>query len=232
MAILWPAPIIELEQTTSTMDEAATLAADAQHLTCVVAAKQTKGRGRRGRYWMTLPDHSLALTIILKKEIKQLPLLAALAVAKTIEECDVKAQIKWPNDVLADSLKVAGVLIEKNRHGWLLGIGLNITTPSEGLPENFPGTTLEAVGAHTLDDKKVLQIVLNHVKETLNAGWNAQSEAYIGKCSTLGQKVRWQVSERKTVEGIAERLDKEGTLYINTGNEIFNVESGEIIHRN
>ncbi|WP_420455232.1 biotin--[acetyl-CoA-carboxylase] ligase [Rubrivirga sp.] len=120
----------------STMDEAAAWARrGAPHGAVVVAERQTGGRGRHGRAWTAAPGQSLLFTVVLRpsldgERVGLIPLAAGLAVAETAQAFGADARIKWPNDVLADGRKLAGVLAEttwtRGRPCVLLGVGLNV----------------------------------------------------------------------------------------------------------
>ena len=117
-------PRLHLRETTSTNDRARALAiAGAPHGTLVTAGVQTAGRGRQGRTWTAPPGSALLLS-----------LRAGLAVA---DLAGPAARVKWPNDVLFDGLKVAGILTEgRPQEGWaVLGIGLNVALePGDLIP--------------------------------------------------------------------------------------------------
>lgn len=134
---------IHFDETGSTNDDAVRLALAGRRLPFwVTAARQTAGRGRRGRSWVSEPGNlyaSLAWPAeLLPAEIGRLPLVAAVAVRDTVaRHADPRTvvTIKWPNDVLADGGKIAGVLIEQHgsgsRHFVVIGIGINIVTRPE-----------------------------------------------------------------------------------------------------
>ena len=112
--------------------------------TVVVAEEQTAGRGRLKRAWLS-PKGSIALSIILHPTPAQLPsliMLASLAVAHCIEKVSgLKAQIKWPNDVLINGKKVCGILIESDVRGSavdyaVIGIGLNVNLQARRFPRD------------------------------------------------------------------------------------------------
>jgi len=137
-------PRLHLRATTSTNDRARELAqAGAPHGTLVTAGEQSAGRGRQGRVWSAPPGRALLLSLVLRDPPPLLPLAAALAVA---EVAGADARIKWPNDVLVDERKVAGILAEARPGdgtqspsatgtGWaVLGIGLNVAVRIEDLP--------------------------------------------------------------------------------------------------
>ena len=127
-------PRLHLRATTSTNDRARALAmAGAPHGLLVTAGTQTAGRGRQGRTWSGEPGRSLLCSLLLRRYDALLPLRAGLAVADLAGDA---ARVKWPNDVLLDGRKLAGILVEARPHdGWaVLGIGVNVAVDVAALP--------------------------------------------------------------------------------------------------
>ena len=100
------------------------------HGTAVLADAQTAGRGRLGRQWLAEPGEALLMTVILKAgplSSDRLLLASACAVSQTVEKmCGVATQLRWPNDVLLDGAKLAGILLERVGGCDLVGIGVNV----------------------------------------------------------------------------------------------------------
>ena len=151
-------PRLHLRTTTSTNDRARELAAGgAPHGTLVTAGEQTAGRGRQGRAWIAPAGSSLLLSLVLRETDPLLPLRAGLAVA---DLAGPAALVKWPNDVLRDGRKVAGVLVEaRPQEGWAaLGIGVNAALDIHEMPRELRDTAgtlgrtdLEAALSELLD---------------------------------------------------------------------------------
>jgi len=150
-----------LESIDSTNDEARRLAeTGAADRTVVVAATQTAGHGRRGRSWVS-PRGNVFCSILLRPagppaSFAQLTFVAALAAADTVTAMGVPARsvtLKWPNDVLLNGGKVAGILLEGSwpqgaGQGWVvIGIGINLAHHPDGLP--YPVTSVAAAGGGT-----------------------------------------------------------------------------------
>jgi BirA family biotin operon repressor/biotin-[acetyl-CoA-carboxylase] ligase len=100
---------------------------------------QTAGRGRAGRSWQDAPGTALLVSVLLRPPtasvVAQLSLVCALAVAETLEAAiDREGRVKWPNDVLVDARKVAGVLLEGRDGAVVCGIGLNVNQLEDALP--------------------------------------------------------------------------------------------------
>ena len=154
-------PLRYFERIGSTNDEAARWAdSGAPDLALVVANEQTAGRGRLNRRWYTPPDAALAFSLVLKNSklqdeiltgLSRLTALGALAVCDTFQDLfGLDAQIKWPNDVLVDQKKLAGILVEAHWQGEqllaaILGIGINVAPPSLPAPQDllYPATCVE-----------------------------------------------------------------------------------------
>ncbi|MCC6945966.1 MAG: biotin--[acetyl-CoA-carboxylase] ligase, partial [Thermomicrobiales bacterium] len=110
-------PLIRLDSTTSTMDEIRHREPGAPEGLTVVADQQTAGRGRMGRTWRDEPGQSLLFSTLLRPDcepadFRLFPVAAGLAVARAVAECyAIEANVKWPNDVLIEDRKVAGILV-------------------------------------------------------------------------------------------------------------------------
>ena len=139
--------VIYYPSVTSTNDIARQQAlAKAPEGTAVIAERQTTGRGRLKRAWVS-PQGNIAVTIILypaRKNLHFLTMLAALAVLRSIEKTTgLKCQLKWPNDVLINNKKVCGILLESQAASdsvdyAIIGIGINVNMKLSDYPEISP----------------------------------------------------------------------------------------------
>ncbi len=134
-------PVYALKQAASTMEEAHALAAEgAPEGTLVYAITQSQGRGRLGRVWES-PKGGAYFSVILKPkrpaaDIPQLSLVAGLAAAEGIRQlCRLYPNVRWPNDILVNDKKVAGILVENKSSIVVVGIGVNVKTKSSDLPD-------------------------------------------------------------------------------------------------
>ncbi len=183
-------PRLHLRATTSTNDRARELAqAGAPHGTLVTAGEQRAGRGRQGRTWSAPPGRALLLSLVLRDPPELLPLAAALAVA---EVTGAEARIKWPNDVLVDGRKVAGILAEGRPHeGWaVLGIGLNVALRVEELPPELHDTA-GTLGLQPADLEPTLARLLEALERALALGAAALLDAYRARDALAGREVAW-----------------------------------------
>jgi len=144
--------------------------------TIVVAGEQTAGRGRGGRSWVTPPDAALLMSVLLRpklapEELSPFPLIAGLAVAEGIEalvgaSLPARIDLKWPNDLFCTGRKLCGVLMQaRSSRGGVefvnLGIGVNINTPRESLPDT--ATSLAALTDTTWSLEAVERAVLDRL---------------------------------------------------------------------
>jgi BirA family biotin operon repressor/biotin-[acetyl-CoA-carboxylase] ligase len=193
-------PRLHLRATTSTNDRARALAeGGAPHGTLVTAAEQHAGRGRQGRTWSAPPGRALLLSLVLRDPPALLPLGAALAVA---EVAGPAARIKWPNDVLVEGRKVAGILAEaRPREGWaVLGIGLNVALRVEDLPDELHATA-GTLGLTPADLEPTLERLLAALERSLALDPAALLEAYRARDALRGSEVAW-AGGRGTAAGI------------------------------
>jgi BirA family biotin operon repressor/biotin-[acetyl-CoA-carboxylase] ligase len=166
--------IILLDSTDSTNDTAWSHAhkPDADGL-CVLAEHQTAGRGRRGRQWHSLPGQSILCSILVENFSPALLTLAApLAVVDAIYSCcRLHSVIKWPNDILVDSKKIAGILLESRKSGRktlsVVGIGINVCqtkTFFANIPLETPAISLAMKLGQRPSRNKLLRTLLEQLE--------------------------------------------------------------------
>jgi BirA family biotin operon repressor/biotin-[acetyl-CoA-carboxylase] ligase len=201
-------PRIHLRRTDSTNDRARALAvAGAPHGTLVTAGEQTAGRGRQGRTWSAPAGSALLMSLVLRDPPPLLPLAAGVAVA---EVAGPGAEIKWPNDVLLDGRKVAGILVEgRPLEGWsVLGVGINVAVAVAELPAELRGRA-GTLGLSPDRVEPTLAALLGGLGRWLAAPPAAVLAAWRERDALLGREVRW-ARER----GIGAGVDVEGRLVV------------------
>ncbi len=223
-----------VQRTASTNIDVATAArAGAPEGLVVVAEAQDAGRGRLDRSWVSPPRAGLTFSVLLRPRDPSgwLPLLGGLAVAVALQEhaglpVGAEVGLKWPNDVLIDARKVAGLLAEvvhcpapdgqKGSVAVVLGIGLNVHTRSDELP-HAAATSLALAGARHPDRPIVLSAVLRSLARAY-ASWRADPAAlvdsYRSVCTTIGREVAVHLPHDRVVRGTAESVDADGRLVV------------------
>jgi BirA family biotin operon repressor/biotin-[acetyl-CoA-carboxylase] ligase len=246
------------EETGSTNADAAGAARDgASEGLVVVAERQVAGRGRRDRQWLSPARAGLTLSVLLRPAVADperdwpaadpgafgwLPLLAGVALAGAVSRvADVEAALKWPNDLLIEDRKCAGILAEMAGDAIVVGIGLNVSTRAEELPETtgVPATSLRVAGAGSLDRDPLLRALLRGLERWYGgwreAGGDAEMCGLLGEyrrlCSTIGRQVRVLLPGGGELTGEAATVDRDGQLVIRTveGAE-HRVSAGDVLH--
>lgn len=186
----------------------------------VLADRQTAGRGRFGRSWLS-PRGGFYATYIHALE-PLLSLKAAICVGARLRAAGLPVALKWPNDLLIREEKLAGILIETVGEIALVGIGINLA--SAPLPTatdaSCHGVAIEPAGLiRGLADELACS---RSEKEIL--------EAYRAGCETLGRRVRIDLGAGRFIEGLAVAVDESGGLLVESGGVIKRVASGTCAH--
>jgi BirA family biotin operon repressor/biotin-[acetyl-CoA-carboxylase] ligase len=221
----------------STMDAARAAARDgAPDGTVVVAGQQTKGRGRQGRDWFS-PVGNLYASILLRPglppaRLSELGFVVALAVADAVDAVlpGGHARLKWPNDVMVDGGKIAGILVEiVEDDAAVIGIGLNIAHAPEAAP--YPVTCLRDAGANTAPEA-----TLTHLLSALEArlahwsehGFARTRTAWLARGPAPGELVRVRIGAR-TDTGRFAGLDADGALLLAENETTRRVVAGDVV---
>jgi len=224
----------------------------------VVAEKQTAGRGRRDRQWVSPARAGLTLSVLLRPSDPDpgngwlavprpaygwLPLLAGVALLEAVQQrAEVDAALKWPNDLLIKDAKCAGLLAEVVGDAVVVGIGLNVSTRADELPPvttGLPATSLLVAGAEHTDRDPLLRALLRGLAGWYS-GWRETGgdaelcgllAAYRRGCSTIGRDVRVHLPTGEVLSGTATTVDVAGQLVIRTedGDER-RVSAGDVLH--
>lgn len=210
--------------------------ADLHEGAVAVTEHQTAGRGREGRRWDDAAGRSLLASVLLHpppgSPAQQLSLVVGLAVAEAIDAvAGTPAQIKWPNDVLVDDRKVAGILLESTDNAVICGIGVNVNTREDELPPDgrTPPGSLRTVTGREHDRAvllvKILEGLQHRYGEWIDLGLGLfvpeleQRDALRGRAVTVG-----------SVSGTAAGIAPDGRLRVRSedGTETL-VASGEVV---
>lgn len=231
---LWPEgwERVVLDTVDSTMAEAARRAASGlAGPTWIMAHEQTAGRGRRGRDW-TSESGNLAVTLVFKPEATpteaaRRSFLAAIALFETlaIHVDRTRLSLKWPNDVLLDGGKVAGILLESAGQGpyvdWLsIGIGVNLAIRPEGVRDaSFPPVAVADDGGPVVDPQDFLTHLANAYateEGKLDAfGFARIREDWLRHAARLGEVITARTGTDE-ITGVFETVDEAGNLMLRT----------------
>jgi len=235
--------IINYDSVGSTNDIAKRLVGESdKEGSVILAGSQTQGKGRLGKTWYSEENVGIYLSILLKpslppEQIAQITLVAGVALVQAINEFSrVRTFLKWPNDILLNGKKVAGILTEHCQDaahsGVIVGIGINVNHARFPVSLQHIATSMAMENGETFERLPLITFLLNHLDQEyrsfLNKGisptidqWNLNSDMF-GKYISLTQGAQ-------TFFGTAMKLDKEGQLVILIDNgEKIAFASGEV----
>lgn len=210
--------------------------------TVLLAEKQTKGRGRKDRVWYSAPESNLTFSILLTKDkllfnsINFLNFAASLSVATAIENLyQLKTSLKWPNDVLINSKKTSGILIESISQGSkiervVIGIGVNVNQNSFQGTFNYPPTSIRNELGHNVDREKLMAEILNNFEtliEKIKVDKKELLKDWKLRCDMIGEKISIMEND-KEIFGIFDDIDDEGFLLLKTKDKIEKIHFGDI----
>jgi len=237
------------KEVASTQDVADKLArSNASEGTVIIARSQVKGRGRKGRPWVSEND-GIYISMILRPSLKpvhvvQVPMVVGVALSRAIARTTgLKPGIKWPNDILINGKKVAGILTEMNSEldkvRYIIpGIGINVNNRASGLPENVKqiATTLrDECGTEV----SVIDLVRNFLEEFdhwydifIKQGFLPIAAEWKKLNNTIGSRVKVYDGEIE-IFGRAMDIDEEGFLLIQSdAGQTIRILSGDVSLRN
>ena len=211
--------------------------------TVLVAEHQAAGRGRLDRTWISPPRAGITVSFLLRPDVPAarrgwLPLLTGVALAESVAgTTGVLPSLKWPNDLLArDGRKLAGILAESTGSAVVVGIGLNVSTATEELPET--GTSLSRVTGATVDRAPVLLEFLRAVEKRYRR-WTEHlgdpvasglAQDYLAWSSTVGTTVSVSLPDGSTLDGVAQAVDWDGRLVVATAEGTVELAAGDVQH--
>lgn len=227
-------------------DAVAAAQAGAAEGVVIVAEHQDAGRGRLDRQWHTPPGSALTASFILRPDDVPaarwpwLPLLVGVAVVDAVAAATkLVATLKWPNDVLVDDRKLAGILVERvetpSGPAAVAGVGLNVGQQAD----QIPGTAISLALAGAADPRPgdLLHAVADHLGERYAAWVDAGGDPSAGlaadyrrRCSTLGREVRAELPAGDPLIGRAVDVDESGRLVIATADGSRAVGAGDVVH--
>jgi BirA family biotin operon repressor/biotin-[acetyl-CoA-carboxylase] ligase len=228
----------------STNDEALVWAAQgAPDFSLVVADEQTKGRGRFNRMWFTPPQSALAMSLILRpteSERAHPPRttgLLALSLTDSLRKLGLNPEIKWPNDVLLNGHKVAGILVESTWMGeeldaMILGMGVNVRKASVPPDDQllFPATSIETELNRHLERADLLRdLLLRVLNWRLKLGMEAFIAAWEERLAFRGKQVQVEGGDGDPIVGELLGLNPDGSIRLRIENDNFvTVRFGEV----
>ncbi len=240
MSAVWPPGYgrIEFEELDSTNEEARRRAKDGACLPLWIRAdRQSRGRGRRGRSWSS-GSGNLAATLLMRPECSiaqcaQLSFVTAISATHAVRRFADGVEVKWPNDVLVRSRKIAGILLETAGtvvpEYLAIGVGINLAThPAESL---FPATSLAALGVAVPSAREMLSelaVCFARWYEVWRTdGFEPIRVEWMGQAARLGEPIHARLSESE-VYGVFEGIDENGALLLRQEQHIVTIAAADV----
>lgn len=209
-----------------------------RHGSMVATLNQTGGRGRLDRTWVCPAGQSLAMSLVIDTmrmaratDVTWLPLLAGLALVDVIEvAAPHHVGLKWPNDVLIDGLKVAGILCELTGDGRVIvGVGINVGIPIDELP--VPTATSLSIHGSSLDASTLAERWMARMLAYAESGMTADVLAQLTRAlDTVGRTVRAELPDGSVLVGRATGLAADGALVLDVAGAARTVSAGDVTH--
>lgn len=214
------------------------------HGTCVIANLQTNGRGRRGREWQASLGASLTFSLLWRFQcgaaaLSGLSLAVGVALIRALHDVGASAaQLKWPNDILVNQKKLAGILIElqgdmEGPSTAVIGVGINLQLPEQVVHKiDQPVTDLAHASTVSVNPNVLMAKLLAHLAEVLaifeKSGLDALREEWTAHHTYHQRPVRMLMPDGSEVAGIVQAISDNGTLIVETANGLQKFMSGEI----
>lgn len=209
--------------------------------TVVLAEMQLHGKGRRNRNWESMIEQSLTFSVLLNDELESqqtnlINLATSLSVAQALENLyQLNVELKWPNDILVNRKKIAGILLESSSKGsklekMILGIGLNVNQPNFKGKFQVPPTSVRMELKKTVSREKLLSETLNLLEDnliTLDKNQNKILNNWRHRCKLIGEKVKI-IDEKSERYGVFEDIDDDGYMLLKIRNTIEKIHFGDV----
>ena len=217
--------IVYFEETDSTNRQARLLALDgAAHGTLVIADRQSAGRGRRGRGWISPAGEGIFMSLIVRPDmppsrVAKMSLMLALAVARAIErETGLIARIKWPNDIVIDGRKVCGLLLEMDAtaekvNSIVAGVGINVHQKAFDEEIAHTASSLDLLSGRRVSRSAIVRAFLEEFERAMALADEAMMDAYCKRSATIEQRVQ-VIALDGTYTGVAKGITQSGSLLV------------------
>ncbi len=212
----------------------------------VVAEQQSAGRGRKGRSWLSANGEGICISLILRPlippaEVSQITLMTAVAISEALLALtDIDFKIKWPNDILVNGKKLAGILTEMTMEMdaidyVVVGMGLNVNNPKESFSEEIKdiATSLTIETGSSFSRVKIIRAFLEQFEklyfEVQDNGFTSIIERWKELSDIIGKNVTVDVTGKIT-KGIVKDIGKDGTLMLeDENNKMHKIISGDVL---
>ncbi|MCB9209028.1 MAG: biotin--[acetyl-CoA-carboxylase] ligase [Ignavibacteriales bacterium] len=214
------------------------------HGTTILSEFQNQGKGRINRPWFSEKGQNLTFSVLLKNDLEKynpnhISLAASLAVSNSIENLfQLKTELKWPNDVLVNSKKVSGILLESTSMGSslekiIIGFGVNVNQTKFIGEFKIRPTSIKFELRKEVTRERLLSEILNTFEEILNEmskGSKKLLDDWREKCRMIGEHIMINVGDEKK-SGIFYDIDANGLMILKVGEDFEKIKNGDVLVR-
>lgn len=233
--------VAETGSTNADLMQRVKVADASQSAVLLIADRQTAGRGRAGRSWLSAPGGVLTFSLAWHfqaqaQALMGLPLAVGVAIAECLQKIGVPVELKWPNDVLKDGKKLAGILVETQTNSepgvWaIIGVGLNLRIPDE-LEQQIGHAVADAPWLAQMDRNALMAALLHSLQQVLwtfeQAGFAALAERWNRLHAYHQREVKIIDHDQLLHQGRALGVDERGSLLLQVDGAVLTIHSGDV----
>lgn len=208
---------------------------DNKNYDIVIAHKQTKGKGTRGRVWLST-EGILMFSIVIKEdknismeEYTKLPLVVGMALLSALEEIEkLPFMFKWTNDIYLYDKKLSGILTEKIGEDFIVGVGINLNILEFG---DLNAISLKAVSGKDYDKLECLKSIVNKIKEYIYKFYRGEWNLILGEINEknyLKNKEIKFIGVDRIYDGVVKGINNDGELILEEKGKNYNLRIGEV----
>jgi birA, biotin-[acetyl-CoA-carboxylase] ligase region len=208
---------------------------DNKNYDIVMAHKQTKGKGTRGRVWLST-EGILMFSMVIKEdknismeEYTKLPLVVGMALLSALEEIEkLPFMFKWTNDIYLYDKKLSGILTEKIGEDFIVGVGINLNILEFG---DLNAISLKAVSGKDYDKLECLKSIVNKIKEYIYKFYRGEWNLILGEINEknyLKNKEIKFIGVDRIYDGVVKGINNEGELILEEKGKNYNLRIGEV----
>lgn len=208
---------------------------DNKNYDIVIAHKQTKGKGTRGRVWLST-EGILMFSMVIKEdknismeEYTKLPLVVGMALLSALEEIEkLPFMFKWTNDIYLYDKKLSGILTEKIGEDFIVGVGINLNILEFG---DLNAISLKAVSGKDYDKLECLKSIVNKIKEYIYKFYRGEWNLILGEINEknyLKNKQIKFIGVDRIYDGVVKGINNEGELILEEKGKNYNLRIGEV----
>ena len=208
---------------------------DNKNYDIVMAHKQTKGKGTRGRAWLST-EGILMFSMVIKEdknismeEYTKLPLVVGMALLSALEEIEkLPFMFKWTNDIYLYDKKLSGILTEKIGEDFIVGVGINLNILEFG---DLNAISLKAVSGKDYDKLECLKSIVNKIKEYIYKFYRGEWNLILGEINEknyLKNKEIKFIGVDRIYDGVVKGINNDGELILEEKGKNYNLRIGEV----